>query len=69
VGSNRRVSIGTGETNSARNHNSSQEIAAFLQALSSYPEHFEQNPRLSFEQHMVRIAGNASLMPENVAAR
>ena len=46
----------------AKNHNSQREIAAFLQALNSYPEYFEQNPLLSFEQHMVQVADeNCSL--------
>jgi hypothetical protein len=32
-----------------------QEIDNFLQALSSYPDSFAHNPRLSFEQHLFRI--------------
>ncbi|HEY1263968.1 MAG TPA: hypothetical protein VGF06_10610 [Terriglobales bacterium] len=34
-----------------------QEIEAFVKALASYPESFEDNPRLTFEQHLVAVAG------------
>jgi len=32
-----------------------QEIENFLQALSSYPEHFAHDPYLTFEQHLCSI--------------
>lgn len=32
-----------------------QEIKIFLEALSSYPDHFAQEPRLSFEQHLFSV--------------
>jgi len=35
-----------------------REIDNFLRALRSYPECFAHNPRLSFEQHLVRIMGS-----------
>ena len=32
------------------------EIQTFLEALNSYPQRFEQDPCLSFEQHLVTLA-------------
>jgi hypothetical protein len=32
-----------------------QEIASFLQALSSYPDRFAREPYLSFQQHLSSI--------------
>jgi hypothetical protein len=55
--------------NPARSHNSQREIAAFLQALSTYPEHFQENPLLSFEQHMVRVADEHRTLATHASAR
>lgn len=55
--------------NPARTHNSQREIAAFLQALSTYPEHFQENPMLSFEQHMVRVADENRPLPPHASDR
>ena len=65
----RKVLSGTKEMNPARTHNSQREIAAFLQALSTYPEHFQENPLLSFEQHMVHVADENRAVMASVAAR
>jgi len=32
-----------------------REIESFLRALSSYPDRFSRDPRLSFEQHLFSI--------------
>ncbi|MGA8153259.1 MAG: hypothetical protein WB952_20065 [Terriglobales bacterium] len=42
-----------------------QEIDNFLRALRSYPESFAHDPRLSFEQHMVRVASATASGREN----
>jgi hypothetical protein len=68
VSSTQAVTVKTKEMNVTR-HNSQREIAAFLQALSSYPEHFEKNPLLSFEQHMVRVACENSTILANTCGR
>lgn len=65
----RRVLPGTKEMNTARSHNSQREIAAFLQALRTYPAHFQEDPLLSFEQHMVRIADESCALPAYASAR
>jgi hypothetical protein len=36
-----------------------QEIEDFLRALNSYPDKFAHDPQLSFEQHLLSIAGLA----------
>jgi hypothetical protein len=33
------------------------EVESFLRALESYPERFANDPKLSFEQYFVRVAG------------
>ena len=39
-----------------------QEIEAYVNALNSYPEHFAQNPAISFEQHLFSVvAAQASV--------
>jgi hypothetical protein len=38
-----------------------QEIEDYLQALSSYPDRFAREPRLSFEQHLVSIIASGQL--------
>jgi hypothetical protein len=55
------------EISTTCNHNSQREIAAFLMALHSYPEYFEKNPLLSFEQHMVRLADEGLQAAANTA--
>jgi hypothetical protein len=69
VSSKRKSLSKTKEMKAPRNHNSQREIAAFLQALNSYPEHFEKNPLLSFEQHMVWVSDENSLVIANSVAR
>lgn len=69
MSSTRKVLSGTKEMNPARTHNSQREIAVFLQALSTYPEHFQENPLLSFEQHMVRVADENRALMASAAAR
>ena len=69
MSSTRKVLPGTKEMIPVRTHNSQREIAAFLQALSTYPEHFQENPLLSFEQHMVRVADENRALTASVAAR
>lgn len=44
-----------GLSDAARDQEVQQEIEAFLQALSSYPDRFAREPYLSFEQHLFRI--------------
>ena len=39
-----------------RDHEVRQEIEQFLQALNSYPDRVQREPRLSFHEHMFRIA-------------
>ena len=39
-------------------HDVQREIDNYLRALRSYPECFAHNPRLSFEQHLVRTMGS-----------
>jgi len=42
---------------SRRDSQACQEIEDFLKALNSYPESFEHDPCLTFEQHFVAVAG------------
>ncbi len=69
MSSTRKVLLGTKEMNTARSYNSQREIAAFLQALTTYPEHFQENPLLSFEQHMVRVADENRGLPTQATVR
>jgi hypothetical protein len=68
VSSTREVLTEKQEMNPAR-HNSQREIAAFLQAISTYPEHFQENPLLSFQQHMVQIADENHQLPSHASSR
>jgi hypothetical protein len=48
------------DENTARlNHQVLAEIEIFLAALASYPEQFEVDPGLSFEEHRARLMRNA----------
>lgn len=48
-----------GLSDAARDQQVRQEIEAFLQALSSYPDRFAREPYLSFEQHLFSITAAA----------
>ena len=45
-----------GLCDSAREREVQQEIENFRKALTSYPDHFAHDPRLSFEEHLLRLA-------------
>jgi hypothetical protein len=40
---------------SAKEKQAQDEVAGFLQALTSYPERYARNPKLSFEQHLLCV--------------
>ena len=42
-------------SDAAREREVRQEIAVFLNALSSYPDRFARDPYLSFEQHLTLV--------------
>ncbi len=42
-------------SDASRERDARQEIENFLNALSSYPDRFAQEPRLSFQEHLVDI--------------
>lgn len=48
-----------GLSDAARDQEVQQEIDAFLQALSSYPDRFAREPYLSFEQYLCSITTSA----------
>jgi hypothetical protein len=55
-----------GLCDSAREREVQQEIENFRKALTSYPDHFAHDPRLSFEEHLLRLAAQANR--EEIAA-
>lgn len=56
------IVVGAG---SRRKSDTQREIRNFMRALTSYPEHFEDNPYLSFEQHLFSIASASAASSES----
>jgi len=56
-------------SDAARNREVRQEIDAFLQALSSYPDRFAREPYLSFEQHLFSITAESNSAAERRKAQ
>jgi len=55
---------GAAGATSHRQSDTQREIRNFMRALSSYPERFADNPYLSFEQHLFRVASTSHLAGE-----
>ncbi len=55
-----------GLRDSAHEREVQREIENFRKALTSYPDHFAHDPRLSFEEHLFRLAAQANR--EEIAA-
>jgi len=54
-------SIAVGMVEGSRTLEVQVEIDKFLLALSSYPDRFASDPRLSFEQHLFSVMATESL--------
>jgi hypothetical protein len=54
---NSSETVNADATQLSRDSQARQEIENFLKALNSYPESFEHDPCLTFEQHFVAVAG------------
>ena len=54
---------------SAREREVRQEIENFRKALSSYPDYFARDPRLSFEEHLFSLAAQTNRGETTVAVR
>jgi hypothetical protein len=50
--------IVSGIAGSAPEEEVHREIENFLQAMASYPDHFETNPSLSFQQYLCNLSGS-----------
>ena len=58
-----------GLCDSARQREVQQEIEDFRKALTSYPDHFARDPRLSFEEHLFSLAARTDRQETAAAVR
>jgi hypothetical protein len=60
----RRRPVGSVVSSAGREREVQREIENFLRALSSYPDRFARDPRLSFERHLFSLAARQSAVGE-----
>ena len=58
-----RVQVSVGEIQMSANEQVRREIQVFVQALSTYPERFARNPRMTFAEYCTTLREDAKSAP------